>query len=144
MRNEFPDIFIQGLNSDIIYNYEHIFEILKISNLAKMRNIMCSQKTELDLLLRVMGTNQISQAIREGGVKINHYITIVVLANKRQINKINQKINLIFGNSVDNIFTDKRMLNKKIELYKKKYNNDFFDEENTIKLLTEIAVLVMK
>jgi len=91
-----------------------------------------------------MGTNQISQAIREGGVKIDHYITFVVLANKRQINKINQKLNIIFGNSVDNIFTDKRMLNKKIEQYKKKYNNDFFDEENTIKLLTEIAVLVMK
>ena len=36
------------------------------------------------------------------------------------------------------------MLNKKIEQYKKKYNNDFFNEENTIKLLTEIAVLVMK
>jgi tRNA threonylcarbamoyladenosine modification (KEOPS) complex Cgi121 subunit len=144
LRNEFPDIFIQGLNSDIIYNYEHIFEIIKISNLAKMRNIMCSQKTELDLLLRVMGTNQISQAIREGGVKIDHYITFVVLAKKRQINKINQKLNFIFGNSVDNIFTDKRMLKKKIEQYKKKYNNDFFDEENTIKLLTEIAVLVMK
>jgi len=105
---------------------------------------MCSQKTELDLLLRVMGTNQISQAIREGGVKINHYITFVVLANKRQINKINQIINFIFGNSVDNIFTDKKLLNRKIEQYKKKYNNNFFDEENTIKLLTEIAVLVMK
>ena len=105
---------------------------------------MCSQKIELDLLLRVMGTNQISQAIREGGVKIDHYITFVVLANKQQINKINKKLNFIFGNSVDNIFIDKRMLNKKIEQYKKKYNNDFFNEENTIKLLTEIAVLVMK
>ena len=113
LRSEFPDIFIQGLNSDIIYNYEHIFEILKISNLAKMRNIMCSQKTELDLLLRVMGTNQISQAIREGGVKINHYITIVVLANKQQINKINQKINLIFGNSVDNIFDGQNNVEQK-------------------------------
>ena len=144
LRKEFPDVFIQGINSDIIYNYEHVFEVLKISNLAKMRNIMCSQKKELDLLLRVMGTNQISQAIREGGVKIDHFITFVVLANKRQINKINQKLNFIFGNSVDHIFTDKRMLNKKIEQYKKKFNNNFFDEENTIKLLTEIAVLIMK
>ena len=144
LRNEFPDIFIQGLNSDIIYNYEHIFEILKISNLANMRNTMCSQKIELDFLLRIMGTNQISKAIREGGVKIDHYVTFVVLANKRQINKINQKLNFIFGNSVDNIFTDKRLLKKKIEQYKKKFNNDFFDEKNIIKLLTEIAVLVMK
>jgi tRNA threonylcarbamoyladenosine modification (KEOPS) complex Cgi121 subunit len=144
LRKEFPDIFIQGLNSDIIYNYEHIFEILKISNLAKMRNIMCSQKPELDLLLRIMGTNQISQAIREGGVKIDHYITFVVLANMRQINKINQKLSYIFGNSEDNIFTDKKILKNKIEKYKKKYNNEFFDEENTIKLLAEIAVLVMK
>ncbi|HEX6646572.1 MAG TPA: KEOPS complex subunit Cgi121 [Nitrososphaeraceae archaeon] len=144
LRKEFPDTFIQALNFDVIYNYEHLFEILRISNLAKRRNIMCSHKIELDFLLRVMGTNQISQAIKEGGVTLDQYITFVVLANKYQINKIYQKLVFLFGNSYDEVFTDKINLRKKIELYKTKYNNDFFDEENTIKFLTETAALVMK
>jgi len=105
---------------------------------------MCSHKIELDFLLRVMGTNQISQAIKEGGVTLDQYITFVVLANKYQINKIYQKLVFLFGNSHDEVFTDKINLRKKIELYKTKYNNDFFDEENTIKFLTETAALVMK
>ena len=144
LRKEFPDTFIQGLNFNIVYNYQHLFEVLRISNLAKRRNIMCSHKIELDFLLRVMGTNQISQAIKEGGVKIDHYITFVVLGNKQPINKIKKKLCFLFGNSHDKVFTDKIILRKKIEQYKKKYNNGFFDEENTIKFLIEIAVLVRK
>ena len=69
---------------------------------------------------------------------------IKVLGNKQQINKINKKLILLFGNSHDKIFTDKIVLRKKIEQYKKKYNNGYFDEENTIEFLREIAVLVMK
>ncbi len=144
LRKEFPDNFIQALNFNIVYNYKHLFEVLRISNLAKRRNILCSHTIELDFLLRVMGTNQISQAIKEGGVIIDQYITFVVLGNKQQINKINQKLSLLYGNSHDKIFTDKIVLRKKIEQYKKKYNNGYFDEENTIKFLIEIAVLVMK
>ena len=77
-RNEFPDIFIQVLNFDIVYNYEHLFEILKISTLAERRNTMCSNKIELDFLLRIVGTNQISQAIKDGGLKIDSSIVFVL------------------------------------------------------------------
>ena len=144
LRKEFPDSFIQALNVDIIYNYEHLFEILRISNLAKRRNIMCSHKIELDFLLRVMATNQISQAIRDGGLNIGQYVTFVVLANKSHINKIYQKLGFLFGHSYDKFFTDKVILRKKIEIYKIKYNTDFINEENTIKFLTEKAALVIK
>ena len=105
---------------------------------------MCSHKIELDFLLRVMGTNQISRAIKDGGLNIGHYSTFVVLANKYHINKIYQKLCFLFGNSHDEFFTDKVILRKKIEIYKIKYNNDFINEENTIKFLTETAALVIK
>ena len=97
LRNEFPDIFIQGLNFDIVYNYEHLFEILKISTLAERRDTMCSNKIELDFLLRIVGTNQISQAIKEGGLKIDNYIVFVILAYKIQIDKIKEKLLILFG-----------------------------------------------
>ena len=105
---------------------------------------MSSHKIELDFLLRVMATNQISQAIREGGLNIGQYVTFVVLANKSHINKIYQKLGFLFGHSYDEFFTDKVILRKKIEIYKIKYNTEFINEENTIKFLTEKAALVIK
>jgi tRNA threonylcarbamoyladenosine modification (KEOPS) complex Cgi121 subunit len=144
LRKEFPDSFIQALNVDIIYNYKHLFEVLQISNLAQIRNIMCSNKIELDFLLRVMGTNQISQAIKDGGLKIDQHITFVILGKKYEVNRISQKLISLFGNSHDEFLTDKMILSKKIEIYKIKYNNEFINEENTIKYLTEKAALVMK
>ena len=105
---------------------------------------MCSDKIELDFLLRVMGTNQISRAIKDGGLKIDQYITFVILAKKYDVDRIYQKLVFLFGNSHDEFFTDKLLLRKKIEIYKVKYNNVFINEDNTIKYLTETAALVMK
>ena len=105
---------------------------------------MSSHKIELDFLLRVMATNQISQAIREGGLNIGQYVTFVILAKKYDVNRIYQKLVFLFGNSHDEFFSDKVILRKKIEIYKIKYNNDFINEENTIKFLTEKAALVIK
>jgi tRNA threonylcarbamoyladenosine modification (KEOPS) complex Cgi121 subunit len=143
-RNEFPDIFIQGLNFDIVYNYEHLFEILKISTLAERRDTMCSNKIELDFLLRIVGTNQISQAIKDGGLKIDNYIVFVVLAYKMQIDKIKQKFIILFGNSEEEIFLDKKILSRKIEKYKIRFNNNFLEEKNIIKFLKEIGALITK
>ena len=143
-RKEFPDIFIQGLNFNIVYNYVHLFEVLKISTLAERRNTMCSNKIELDFLLRIVGTNQISQAIKEGGVKIDNYIVFVILAYKIQIEKIKQKFIDLFGNSQEEIFLDKKILSRKIENYKIKFNNKFLEEKNIIKFLKEIGALITK
>ncbi len=144
LRNEFPDIFIQGLNFDIVYNYEHLFEILKISTLAERRDTMCSNKIELDFLLRIVGTNQISQAIKEGGLKIDNYIVFVVLASKMQIDKIKEKFIILFGNSEEEIFLDKKILSRKIEKYKIRFNNNFLEEKNINKFLKEIGALITK
>ena len=143
-RKEFPDIFIQGLNTNIVYNYEHLFEVLKISTLAERRNNMCSNKIELDFLLRIVGTNQISQAIKEGGVKIDNYIVFVILAYKMQIDKIKQKFLILFGNSEEEVFLDKKILSRKIEKYKIRFNNNFLEEKNIIKFLKEIGALITK
>ncbi len=143
-RNEFPDIFIQGLNFNIVYNYEHLYEVLKISTLAERRDTMCSNKIEIDFLLRMVGTNQISKAINEGGVKIDNYVVFVILAYKIQIEKIKQKFIVLFGNSEEEIFLDKKISSRKIEKYKIKFNNKFLGEKNIIKFLKEIGALITK
>lgn len=143
-RNEFPNIFIQGLNFNIVYNYEHLYEVLKISTLAERRDTMCSNKIEIDFLLRMVGTNQISKAINEGGVKIDNYVVFVILAYKIQIEKIKQKFIVLFGNSEEEIFLDKKISSRKIEKYKIKFNNKFLGEKNIIKFLKEIGALITK
>jgi tRNA threonylcarbamoyladenosine modification (KEOPS) complex Cgi121 subunit len=144
LRKEFPDSFIQGVNFDVIYNYEHIFEILKISTLAEKRKTMCSNKIELDFLLRIVGTNQITQAINEGGLKTNIHIVFVVLGYKIQINNIKQKINILFGNSNEEIFFNKKMLKNKIQKFQMKFNNKYLEEKDIIKFLREIGALINK
>ena len=143
-RNEFPNIFIQGLNFNIVYNYEHLYEVLKISTLAERRDTMCSNKIEIDFLLRMVGTNQISKAINEGGIKIDNYVVFVILAYKIQIEKIKQKFIVLFGNSEEEIFLDKKISSRKIEKYKIKFNNKFLGEKNIIKFLKEIGALITK
>ncbi len=105
---------------------------------------MCSNKIELDFLLRIVGTNQISQAIKDGGLKIDNYIVFVILAYKMQIDKIKQKFIILFGNSEEEIFLDKIFLSRKIEKYKIRFNNNFLEEKNIIKFLKEIGALITK
>ena len=141
-RKEFPNIFIQGVNFDIVYNYEHIYEILKISNFAKKRNIMCSNKIELDFLLRMVGTNQISQAINDGGLKINNYVVFVIVATRMQIEEIKQKLIGLFGNSHEEILLDSQIRKRKFEKLKRIANNSTLEEKDLIKFLKEIGALV--
>lgn len=141
-RKEFPGIFIQGINFDIVYNYEHIYEILKISNFAKKRNIMCSNKIELDFLLRIVGTNQISQAINKGGLKINNYAIFVIVATRMQLEEIKQKLIGLFGNSNEEILLDHEIKKRKFEKLKRIANNSTLEEKNLIKFLKETGALV--
>jgi tRNA threonylcarbamoyladenosine modification (KEOPS) complex Cgi121 subunit len=94
--------------------------------------------------LRIVGTNQISQAIKDGGLKIDNYIVFVVLAYKMEIDKIKQKFITLFGNSEEEIFLDKKILSRKIEKYKIRFNNNFLEEKNIIKFLKEIGALTTK
>ena len=135
-------IFIQGINFDIVYNYEHIYEILKISNFAKKRNVMCSNKMELDFLLRMVGTNQISQAINNGGLKINNYAVFVIVSTKIQIEEIKQKFIGLFGYSNEEILLDDEIKKRKFEKLKRIANNSTLEEKNLIKFLKEIGALV--
>lgn len=141
-RKEFPGIFIQVVNFDVVYNYEHLYEILKISIFAKKRNIMCSNKLELDFLLRIVGTNQISQAINDGGLKIDNYAVFVILATKIQIKEIKLKLIDLFGDSNDEIYLNNEIKKRKFEKFKISANNYTLNEKNLIKFLKEIGALV--
>jgi len=141
-RKEFPNIFIQVVNFDIIYDYEHLYEILKISTFAKKRNIMCSNKLELDFLLRIVGTNQISKAILNGGLKIDNYAVFVILATTIQIKEIKKKLFDLFGDSKDQLYLDNEIEKRKLQKFERISNNYTLNKKNCIKFLREAGALV--
>jgi tRNA threonylcarbamoyladenosine modification (KEOPS) complex Cgi121 subunit len=141
-RKEFPSIFIQVVNFDIIYDYEHLYEILKISTFAKKRNIMCSNKLELDFLLRIVGTNQISKAILNGGLKIDNYAVFVILATTIQIKEIKKKLFDLFGDSKDQLYHDNEIEKRKLQKFKRISHDYTLNKNNCIKFLKEAGALV--
>ena len=67
----------------MIYNFDHISEVLKISLSAKERDILVARKIEMDFLMRIIGTSQISYAIKIGGIKYDQYNTLVALSDDK-------------------------------------------------------------
>lgn len=61
-------VSIQAVRSDAVFGIDHIFRVLKITLEAEKRNIKLVSRTEMDLLLRVSCTNQLSKALTDTGL----------------------------------------------------------------------------
>ncbi|HKR57952.1 MAG TPA: KEOPS complex subunit Cgi121, partial [Candidatus Nitrosopolaris sp.] len=61
-------VSIQAVRADAVFGIDHILEVLKISLEAEKRNIKLVSRTEMDLLLRVSCTNQLSKALIDAGL----------------------------------------------------------------------------
>ena len=69
LRLKFPDLTIQIVTDDAVYNIEHLKWTIRQSWFAKDRGVMLAKKVELDLLMRIVGVSQISEAIKNAGAK---------------------------------------------------------------------------
>ena len=143
LKEEFPKSNIQIINTNLVYNFEHISEVLKISLSAKERDILVARKIEMDFLMRIIGTTQISYAIKIGGIKYDQYNTIVALSeDKLEAKKIREKLYLLFGDSYDKLLLDKKEQAIKLNYFKKEFQNHLLNEKTIIDFLREKAVLV--
>ena len=90
-------VSVQAIDASIIYGIEHLIEILKITLESKRRKIMVAKNPETDLLLRLSYTNQISVALKYGGMKNNANCCFVIFAkDKNKLLKVNCYINKLF------------------------------------------------
>jgi tRNA threonylcarbamoyladenosine modification (KEOPS) complex Cgi121 subunit/molybdopterin converting factor small subunit len=69
MRAQHVNVLIQAVNANAVYGEEHILGVLRIALEAEKRNIMLTNRCEIELLIRLAGTDQISEAIRRVGLK---------------------------------------------------------------------------
>lgn len=84
MRHRFENVYIQGFNSEAIFGPQHLIEVLKITLEAHKRGIMVANRPELDLLLRISCTTQISKAISHAGIKSGKCVCFVIFSKNRR------------------------------------------------------------
>jgi tRNA threonylcarbamoyladenosine modification (KEOPS) complex Cgi121 subunit/molybdopterin converting factor small subunit len=69
LRAQYNNASIQAVNANAVYGEEHVRGVMKIVLEAKKRKIMLANKPEMELLIRLTGTDQIAEAIKSAGVQ---------------------------------------------------------------------------
>ena len=145
LRNAFPGVSIQALDAKIVYGHEHIDQVLKITLESMKRKITFANKAEIDLLLRLSYTDQISIALKYGGLKSGSPGCFIFFSEDRiKIAKTKLYIEKLFpdkDNSIINASTIKRkMISERIGIL----SNKLFDDRTFLLYLIERACLIMK
>lgn len=83
IRHRFENVYIQGFNTETIFGLQHVVEALKITLEALKRGIMAANRPELDLLLRISCTTQISKAISHAGIKSGKCACFVMFSKNK-------------------------------------------------------------
>jgi len=75
-------VAVQAIDANFAAGKEHIISILQQSLQAKKRGTMLSKRIEIDILLRLACTNQISKALDEIGLKEGISDVLIIVMGK--------------------------------------------------------------
>ena len=98
LRKRYPNILLQAVSSNFILNKSHLIKILSLSFECKNNNTMLSNKLETDILMRYALSKQISNAIKNTGIKSNNNFIIIAIGNKKILNLLYDELSLISVN----------------------------------------------
>jgi tRNA threonylcarbamoyladenosine modification (KEOPS) complex Cgi121 subunit len=97
VRKTFCNIFVQFVAPEVIYGIEHLLGVFKITMESKKRNILIAKTTEMDFLLRLSCTDQISLALKYAGIPDRGYGCIVTSStNEKQLLSVSNYIKSVF------------------------------------------------
>ena len=141
-RKMFPEVMIQGINPKHVFGMGHIFEVIQIVLESNNRNIKIAKRLEMELLLRLICSNQVDKALDIGGIKNNGTGCFILLSENRRsminsikyLRKMFVKQNLSLLNATRDKMTD---MCSRMELGCSNYSKEEF-----LKILSEKAVLV--
>jgi len=88
IRKKYPKIILQAVSSNYILNNYHLKKIISLSIKSEKNNILLSNKLETDILMRFALTTQISDAIKNVGIKPNTNFIIIAIGNKKTLNSL--------------------------------------------------------
>jgi tRNA threonylcarbamoyladenosine modification (KEOPS) complex Cgi121 subunit len=141
-RKMFPEVMIQGINPSYIFGKRHIFEVIKIILECNKRNIKLAKRLEMELLLRIVCSNQVDKAINVGGIKNNGSGCFVLLSEKKRpiIDSIKYLRKMFIK---QNSFLLNATKEKMIDICERlEFPCSNFNKKEFLKILTEKAAIV--
>jgi tRNA threonylcarbamoyladenosine modification (KEOPS) complex Cgi121 subunit len=141
-RKMFPEVMIQGINPKYIFGKGHIFEVVKIIIESNKRKIKIAKRLEMELLLRLICSNQVDKAINMGGIKNNGSGCFILLSEKKHLIEDSIRyLRKIFGRQNNTLLNATR--EKMLHMCKgMKFRHSNFSNKEFLKILTEKAALV--
>ena len=141
IRSQHDNVSIQAVDANAVYGEEHVLGVLRIAIEAERRNIMLTNRCEIELLIRLAGTDQISEAIRRAGLKKDVAACFIAFSQDNEaIRQFEQWIKSEFdlNNSVLKPNEDKRIQLASLLGYPAKLDNSEF-----LQYLLEKAAIII-
>ena len=88
LRKKYPKLLLQAVSSDFILNSYHFKKIISLSIESQKNNILLSNKLETDILMRFALTKQISDAIKNIGIRPKSNFVLIAMGNKKTLNSL--------------------------------------------------------
>jgi tRNA threonylcarbamoyladenosine modification (KEOPS) complex Cgi121 subunit len=141
-RKMFPDVMIQGINPSYVFGKRHIFEVIKIILESNKRKIRIAKRLEMELLLRLVCSNQVDKAIKIGGIKNNGSACFVLLSEKKGqiIDSLKYLRKILVEQNSSLLSATKVKMIKICERFN--FSCGDFNRKEFLKILTEKAALV--
>jgi len=100
----------QAIDASLVAGKEHILSVLQQSLQARKRGTMLSNRIEIDILMRLACTNQISKALDDIGLKdgIND-VLIIVLGKARDLRMVEKHLRKHYSLSKISTLSGKKM-----------------------------------
>ena len=92
LRKEFPKVQIQAISSKFTLNSYHLQKVISISLNSEKEKILLANKLETDILMRFTATNQISEAIKQAGIKPKTNVVLIAIGKKSDLDKIYKQL----------------------------------------------------
>ena len=141
-RKKFPEVLIQGINPKYIFGIDHIFEVIQIVLESNNRKIQITKRLEMEILLRLICSNQVKKAIEIAGIKNDGSGCFILLSKDKRslINSIDYLRTLYSKQNLSLLSATRdkmAYISKRLEFRRNNYGKKEF-----LKILTERAVLV--
>ena len=140
LRKKYPKIQLQAVSSNLILNNYHLKKILSLSLGSQRNNVLLSNKLETDILMRFAITRQISEAIKNAGIKPKTNFILIAIGNKFSLNSL---YNELLPLSV-NLFTknNELFLKKHFKITKKQIDSVYSKNPIEDILIEKAAILL--
>lgn len=140
LRIQFPKLKLQAISKKFVLNSLHLKEIISLSLDFEKNNLLMSNKLETDMLMRFVLKEQISDAIKVGGIKENQNFILIVIGNMQNIKKLHNYLN---DQKTDISFNSPATVKKQFQISNNQINS-IYSKTPLEDLLVEKASILLR